>query len=173
MNLLGITDLDAKQIDELLTLAGKLKDERKKGISHELLKGKTLAMLFEKTSTRTRISFEVGMTQLGGHAIYLDSVTSQLSHGETMADTGKVLSRYVDGIMARLYRHSDLIELAKGSSVPVINGLTDLEHPCQVLADLLTMKEKGKLKKGGKFVFVGDCANNMEILSCLLQRRWE
>ncbi len=158
MNLLSIWELDAKGITDYLALAAEVKKNKAK-YAHAL-DGKTLAMVFEKASTRTRVSFEAGMTQLGGHAIYFDFTASQLSRGESMHDTAKTLGRYVDIIMARLYRHADLLEIAKHAGVPVINGLTDEEHPCQALADLLTIMEKGKLQKGAKFVFVGDCANN-------------
>ena len=159
MNLLSIQELDAKKIESYLSLAEGVKKDRA-AYAHAL-DGKTLAMIFEKSSTRTRVSFEAGMTQLGGHAIYFDFTTSQLSRGETMHDTAKVLGRYTDIIMARLYKHADIVEIAKHAGVPVINGLTDMEHPCQALSDLLTMKEKGKLRKGAKFAFVGDCAFNM------------
>lgn len=159
MNLLSIWELDARQINEYIALAEEVKKNPAE-YSHAL-EGKTLAMIFEKASTRTRVSFEAGMTQLGGHAIYLDFASTQLSRGEAIGDTAKVLGRYVNIIMARLYRHTDLQEIAKHADVPVINGLTDLEHPCQALSDLLTMKEKGKLKKGGKFSLVGDCGFNM------------
>jgi len=166
-NLLSIWEMDKKQIEDCLALGAEVKKNRQKYL--HALDGKTLAMVFEKSSTRTRVSFEAGATQLGGHAIYFDFTTSQLSRGETIADTSKVLGRYVDIIMARLYKHTDLLEIAKHSGVPVINGLTDEEHPCQALCDLLTMKEKGKLKAGAKFAFVGDCAFNMAnslMLSC-------
>lgn len=168
MNLLTIQELDAKKIADYVALAEEVK---KGGVKYsKALEGKTLAMIFEKSSTRTRVSFEAGMTQLGGHAIYFDFTTSQLSRGETMHDTAKTLGRYVDIIMARLYKHTDIVEIAKHARVPVINGLTDLEHPCQALSDLLTMKEKGKLQKGAKFAFVGDCAFNMAnslMLACV------
>lgn len=158
-NLLSIWELSKAQIEDYLALGAEVKKNRTKYL--HVLEGKTLAMVFEKASTRTRVSFEAGMTQLGGHGIYFDFTTSQLSRGETIADTSKVLGRYVDVIMARLYKHTDLVEMAKHAGVPVINGLTDEEHPCQVLCDLLTMREKGKLKAGAKFAFVGDCAFNM------------
>ncbi len=158
---LGIMDFGRQELEGLLDEAAAIKAEWKSGKSGRRLEGKTLIMLFEKTSTRTRLSFEAGMTQLGGHAIYADFKSSQLKKGETIADTARVMSRYAQGIMARLYRHSDIIEIARNSSVPVINGLTDLEHPCQAMSDLLTMKENGKLGAGRKFAFVGDCAFNM------------
>ncbi|MEM2137808.1 MAG: ornithine carbamoyltransferase [Candidatus Anstonellaceae archaeon] len=159
MNLLSIWELDKKKIDEYVDFALEVKKNPSR-YSHAL-DGKTLAMVFEKASTRTRVSFEAGMTQLGGHAIYFDFTTSQLSRGETMRDTAKTLGRYVNIIMARLYKHTELLELAKHAGVPVINGLTDEEHPCQALSDLQTMKEKGKLNSGNKFAFVGDCGFNM------------
>ncbi|MEM4348191.1 MAG: ornithine carbamoyltransferase [Candidatus Anstonellaceae archaeon] len=167
MNLLSIMDLEKNEIEGYLSLAAEIKASPAK--YSESLKGKTLAMVFEKPSTRTRVSFEVGMTQLGGYAIYLDFTSTQLSRGESIRDTAKTLARYVDIIMARLYKHESLIEIAKYADVPVINGLTDVEHPCQALSDLLTMKEKGKLKKGAKFAFVGDCGFNMAnslLLAC-------
>lgn len=159
MNLLSIWELDNKQIGEYVNLALEVKKNPQKYLHS--LEGKTLAMVFEKASTRTRVSFEAGMTQLGGHAIFFDFTTSQLSRGETMHDTAKTLGRYVQIIMARLYKHTDLLEIAAHAGVPVINALTDEEHPCQALADLQTMTEKGKLKAGNKFAFVGDCGFNM------------
>lgn len=161
MDVLRISDLNQKQIEEILLLAQKLKEEHKAGKVNNSLQNKTLAMLFEKSSTRTRVSFEAGMAQLGGHALFIDFSSTQIARGESMYDTGAVMGRYCDLIMARLYKHMDLEEIARGSRVPVINGLTDIDHPCQALADLLTMKEKWKLKKGAKFVFVGDCGFNM------------
>ncbi|MCX8175342.1 MAG: ornithine carbamoyltransferase [Candidatus Micrarchaeota archaeon] len=158
-NLLSIWELDRKKIEGYLALAGEVKKNRERYL--HALEGKVLAMVFEKASTRTRVSFEAGMAQLGGHAIYFDFTSSQLSRGESMADTARTLGRYVDIIMARLYKHADLLEIAKYAGVPVINGLTDVEHPCQALGDLLTMQEKGKLRKGAKFAFVGDAAFNM------------
>ena len=158
-NLLSIWELDKKQLEDYLALAAEVKKNRAAYL--HALDGKTLAMVFEKTSTRTRLSFEAGMTQLGGHAIYFDTTRSQISVGETVHDTAKMLGRYSDVIMARLYRHADILEIAKHAGVPVINGLTDEEHPCQALSDLLTMKENGKLKAGTKFAFVGDCGFNM------------
>jgi len=166
-NLLSIWELDRKQLEDYLSLAADVK--KNKAAYLHALDGKTLAMVFEKTSTRTRLSFEAGMTQLGGHAIYFDTTRSQISVGETVHDTAKMLGRYVDIIMARLYRHSDILEIAKHAGVPVINGLTDEEHPCQALSDLLTIKEKGKLEPGAAFAFVGDCSFNMAnslMLSC-------
>ncbi|KPB06460.1 ornithine carbamoyltransferase [Bacillus sp. CHD6a] len=150
-----------KDIHFLLEDAIKLKKYQKEGIPHSFLQGKVLAMLFEKASTRTRVSFEVAMLQLGGHAIFLSSNDIQLGRGESPADTAKVLSRYVDGLMIRTFDHQTLEEFALHSNVPIINGLTDSHHPAQVLADLLTIKEhKGKLK-GLKLCYLGDANNNM------------
>ena len=156
-NFLTLMDYSEKEIIKILDMAKKIKS----GDLEEKLEGKTLAMIFEKTSTRTRVSFEVAMHQLGGHAIFLDSRTTKLAEKETLRDTIRVLERYSDAILARVYKHSDLEEIAKFASVPIINGLSDLYHPCQTLADLLTVMEK----KGGvedlKVSFVGDCAFNM------------
>ncbi|MCD6403120.1 MAG: ornithine carbamoyltransferase [Candidatus Aenigmarchaeota archaeon] len=161
MNLKGrdyltLLDFTKEEIEHVLNLSLQLKKEPR-----EILKNKTLIMLFQKPSTRTRISFEVAMTQLGGHAIYMDFVTSQLSRGESLSDTAKVLSRYGDVIMARLYRHEDIELIAKSSEVPVINGLTDLYHPCQTTGDLLTVLEKKGKIDGLTIAFVGDCGFNM------------
>ncbi|MDD4495422.1 MAG: ornithine carbamoyltransferase [Eubacteriales bacterium] len=159
-NLISLALLETKEIEEIFELAAKLKSELKSGIPHPMLKGKTLAMIFTKSSTRTRVSFETGMYQLGGNAIFLSSSEIQLGRGESIQDTAKVLSRYVDGIMIRTFKQSDVEDLVKYGTVPVINGLTDLLHPCQVLADLFTVLEyKGKLK-GLKLAYVGD-GNNM------------
>lgn len=159
-DLISLHDLTAQQVEDLLKLGLKLKKELKSGIPHPILKGKTLGMIFTKSSTRTRVSFEVGMTQLGGYPLFLSSNDIQLGRGETIHDTAKVLERYLDGIMIRTYAHSDVIELAQEASIPVINALTDLLHPCQVLADLMTAYEhKGKLE-GLKLAYIGD-GNNM------------
>ncbi|MFH1820981.1 MAG: ornithine carbamoyltransferase [Methanobacteriota archaeon] len=167
-SLLSIQDLSAKDIDEILNLADTLKREQKTGKAREILHGKTLGMLFAKPSTRTRVSFETGMTQLGGHAIYLGFNDLQLGQGETIADTARTLSRYVDLIMARLFKHQDAVELAKYSSVPVINGLTDMHHPCQTLADLMTIREHTGKLKGLNVAWVGDGNNvcNSLMLGC-------
>lgn len=158
MNLISITDVRA-ELNTLLEMAGKFKDEARKGIFPERLKNKSLAMIFDKPSTRTRVSFEVAMAQLGGHAIYLDTTSMQLRRGETIKDTALTLSRYVDAIIVRAGSHQNLAELAKYSRVPVINGLTDLEHPCQALSDLFTIKEyKGRFS-GVKLAYVGDGNN--------------
>lgn len=159
-DLISLHDLTSKQVEDLLSLGIKLKKELKSGIPHPILKGKTLGMIFTKSSTRTRVSFEVGMTQLGGYPLFLSSNDIQLGRGETIHDTAKVLERYLDGIMIRTFAHSDVVELAEEASIPVINALTDLLHPCQVLADLMTAYEhKGKLE-GLKLAYIGD-GNNM------------
>lgn len=159
-DLISLHDLNAEEIKGLLELGLKLKKELKSGIPHPILKGKTLGMIFTKSSTRTRVSFEVGMTQLGGYPLFLSSNDIQLGRGETIHDTAKVLERYLDGIMIRTYAHSDVLELAEEADIPVINALTDLLHPCQVLADLMTAYEhKGKLE-GLKLAYIGD-GNNM------------
>ena len=143
----------------LLELAASIKNRTKAGEPYEPLRGKSLAMIFEKSSTRTRVSFEVGMTQLGGHALFLSPIDLQLGRGETIADTARVLSRYVDGIMYRAFKQENMVELARSASVPVINGLDDKEHPCQIIADLFTMQEqKGDLKEL-KLAYVGDGNN--------------
>lgn len=158
-DLLCLHDFTPQEINYILDFAGWLKGKQKKGEPHELLKGKTLAMIFQKSSTRTRVSFEVGMFQLGGHALFLSANDMQLGRGESIADTGQVLGRYVDGIMIRTFAQADVVELAEHSPVPVINGLTDLLHPCQILADLQTVREhKGKLA-GLKLAWVGDGNN--------------
>ena len=159
-DLISLHDLTSEEVQNLLKLGLKLKQELKSGIPHPILKGKTLGMIFSKSSTRTRVSFEVGMTQLGGYPLFLSSNDIQLGRGESIHDTAKVLERFLDGIMIRTYAHSDVIELAEEASIPVINALTDLLHPCQVLADLMTVYEhKGKLE-GLKFAYIGD-GNNM------------
>ncbi len=153
-------DYSGQEILDLIALAKELKADNKAGRKHHILDGKTLGMIFTKSSTRTRVSFEVGMYQLGGQALFLSSNDIQLGRGESIYDTANVLSRFLDGIMIRTYKHSDVTELAKNAAIPVINGLTDLLHPCQVLADLLTISEyKGELK-GKKLCYVGD-GNNM------------
>jgi len=155
-----ISVLDAKdEIYEILNLASELKEKQKKGIAHELLKNKSLGMIFEKSSTRTRVSFEVGMTQLGGHALHLSPKELQMGRGETISDTAKVLSRFVDGIMYRAFDHKMMLELANNATVPVINGLDNVEHPCQIIADLLTIKEKKKDFNKLKLAYVGDGNN--------------
>lgn len=169
-HLLSIADLSYSDIINLLDAASDLKEKRKRGKTTDELKNKTLAMLFEKSSTRTRISFEVAMTELGGHAIYLNYKDAQLGRGESVADTARVMSRYVHAIMARVYKHETVKELSKNGTVPVINGLSDMEHPCQLLADLLTIREyKGKFK-GLNFAWIGDGNNvcNSAMLACAI-----
>ena len=159
-DMISLEDYTPEQINYLMELAFYIKDQRKKGFKFEPLKGKILGMIFVKTSTRTRVSFEAGMMQLGGQALYLNANDIQLGRGETIADTARVLSGYLDGIMIRTYSHEEVEELAEYASIPVINGLTDLHHPCQVLADLQTILEIKGTFKGQKLVYVGD-GNNM------------
>ncbi len=167
-DVLTLDELDKKELVQILDLAIKLKKDLKKGISKPLLKNKTLAMIFQKPSTRTRISFETGMFHLGGHALNLSSQELQLSRGETIEDTAKTISRYADVIMARVYEHSTIEALAKNSKVPVINGLSNSFHPCQILADLMTIKEKKGKLKGLSLAWVGDGNNvcNSMIYGC-------
>lgn len=167
-DILTLGELDKKEILAVLTLAIKLKKDLKKGVSKPLLKNKTLAMIFQKPSTRTRVSFETGMFQLGGHAINLTSQDIQMARGETIEDTARTLSRYVDVIMARVYEHSTVELLAKNASVPVINGLSNSFHPCQILADLMTIKEKKTKLDGLKLAWIGDGNNvcNSMIYGC-------
>ena len=169
-DLLSISDLSFDEIIELLDMAEDLKAKRAKGIIIETLKSKSLAMIFEKSSTRTRMSFEVAMNELGGHVLNLHSRDLQLGRGETISDTAQVMSRYIHGIMARVYKHSTLEILAQFSTVPVINGLSDLEHPCQLLADLQTIREYKGTLKGLKFAWVGDGNNvcNSAILAAAI-----
>ena len=159
-DLLTIHDLTVGEVATILDVAKKLKRKQKAGEPHQYLKGKTLAMLFSKASTRTRTSFEVGFWQLGGHPSYLSDSASQIGRGEPIRDTARVLSRMVDGIMIRTFSHESVEELARYASVPVINGLTDLLHPCQALTDMFTIQEKMEVLKGRKLVYVGD-GNNM------------
>jgi ornithine carbamoyltransferase len=157
---LSLHDFTTEEIYQILDLAAELKEKQKKGETHHILKGKTLGMIFEKSSTRTRVSFEVGMYQLGGSALFLSNRDLQIGRGEPIRDTARVLSRYLDGIMIRTFEGAKVEELADFASIPVINALTDEEHPCQVLADLQTIREhKGELK-GLKMVYIGD-GNNM------------
>jgi ornithine carbamoyltransferase len=143
-HILSLQDLDLKEIISILDFATNLKKEMNTGSSRKLLEGRTLGMVFQKPSTRTRVSFETGMFQLGGHAIFLGTNDLQLSKGESIEDTARTLSLYLDCLMARVYDHSDLEKLSKYSSIPIINGLSDLFHPCQILADLLTIREYKK-----------------------------
>lgn len=157
---ISLHDFSQEELAFILDVAKELKAEQKAGRSHTILQGKTLGMIFTKSSTRTRVSFEVGMYQLGGHALFLSGRDIQLGRGETIADTARVLSRMVDGIMIRTFSHQEVLELAKYSDIPIINGLTDLLHPCQVMADLMTIQEhKGRLA-GLKLAYIGD-GNNM------------
>lgn len=168
-HLLKLLDLTGDEITELLSLAAKIKADEKNGVRVPYLKGKTLGMIFAKSSTRTRVSFEVGMYQLGGYPLYLNSADTQLGRGEPIKDTARVLSRYLDGIIIRTFDQNDVEELARWGSIPIVNALTDFAHPMQVLADLMTVREhKGKLA-GLKLAFIGD-GNNMAnslIVGCL------
>ena len=159
-HLLKLLDLSGEQITELLNLGDQLKYEQKHGIDHQRLKGQTLGMIFQKSSTRTRVSFEVGIHQLGGTGLFLSANDLQIGRGEPVQDTARVLSRYLDGVMIRTFAQQEVEDLAKFGSIPVINGLTDFCHPCQVLADLMTVREhKGGLA-GLKLCYIGD-GNNM------------
>ena len=158
-NLVDLTNLTKKEIISILDLADNIK-KKPRGYSQKM-KNKTLLMIFDKASLRTRVSFEVGMTQMGGHAIYYNVSDSPLGKKETMSDTAKVASRYVDLIMARIGSHEDLVDLANSSSVPVINAMTNFAHPCQILADLQTIREKKGGFKGLKLVYLGDSNNNV------------
>jgi ornithine carbamoyltransferase len=168
-DLLAITDLAPKDIAKILKRSAVLKKMQKRGKDHQTLKGKSLGMIFEKSSTRTRVSFEVGMFQLGGQALFLSPDDLQIGRGETIADTARTLSRYLDGIMIRTFAQTTVEDLARFASVPVINGLTDLHHPCQALADLLTIQEKKKKLKGLTLAYVGDGNNvaNSLIQACV------
>ena len=163
-HLLKMLDLSSEEIVEILNLADQLKYEQKHGIEHKLLAGKSVGLIFEKASTRTRVSFEVGTYQLGGQPIFLSSKDMQIGRGEPVQDTARVLSRYLDCIMIRTFAQSEVEDLAKYGSIPIINGLTDFCHPCQILADLMTIREfKGKLE-GLKMCFIGDGNNMMNSL---------
>ncbi|MEA4824810.1 MAG: ornithine carbamoyltransferase [Clostridiaceae bacterium] len=168
-HLLKLSDLSTEEIISILNLADQLKYEKKHGIPHPRLAGKTLGMIFTKSSTRTRVSFEVGMYELGGLGIFLSNRDIQLGRGEPIRDTARVLSRYCDGIMIRTFAQSDVEDLAKYGTIPIINGLTDYAHPCQVLADLMTIREHKGTLKGLNFCFIGD-GNNMAnslIVGCI------
>src|SRR4030066_233987 len=158
-SLASLADLTKEEIEQILKTSELLKLQTLRGQEHPLLKGKTLAMIFEKPSARTRGSFEVGMWQLGGYALYLSSTDLQLGRGETIGDTAQVLSRYVDGIMARVFAHQTILDLLKYSKVPVVNGLSDFSHPCQGLADLFTIYEKKGRLSGLRLAYVGDGNN--------------
>ncbi len=159
-SLISINDLSLDEINEIFRLSKELKEKLKKGIPHRLLEGKTLGMIFSKPSTRTRVSFQTGIYQLGGLGMYFGKGELQLGKSESIQDTAKVLSRYLNGIMIRTFSHQDVIDLAQYGSIPIINGLTDLLHPCQVLADLFTILEKKNKLEGLKLAYVGD-GNNM------------
>ena len=158
-HLLKLMDLSEKEIIEILNTADQLKYEKKNGIKHHILAGKTLGMIFEKSSTRTRVSFEVGMYDLGGTALFLSSRDLQIGRGEPVQDTARVLSRYLDGIMIRTFDQEEVETLASCGTIPVINGLTDYCHPCQVLADLMTIREHKGTLKGNKLCYIGDGNN--------------
>jgi len=158
-HLISVYDITSDEVHSIINLAGELKMKQKSGTPHTYLQGKTLAMIFMKASTRTRVSFEAGMYQLGGYPLYLSAADLQLGRGETIEDTAKTLSRYVDCIMIRTFAHKDVQDLASYGSVPVINGLTDLMHPCQALADIFTIYEAKQHLKGLKLGYVGDGNN--------------
>jgi ornithine carbamoyltransferase len=167
---ISILDISKAELEGILAEAEKLKRQKKAGVPHALLAGKTLAMIFEKASTRTHISFEVGMNELGGHALFLNARDMQIWRGEEIRDTARAASRYVSAIMIRAYKHSTIEEFAKYATIPVINGLSDLEHPCQLLADIMTMKEHFNSIRDLKVAWVGDGNNvcNSLILSTVL-----
>lgn len=163
---ISIGDLTSEQFYGLLDLADHLKALTRAGVPHTVLSGKTLGMIFAKSSTRTRVSFEVGMVQLGGHALFLSTQDIQLGRGESIPDTARVMSRFLDGIMIRTFSHQDVLDLATYGSIPIINGLTDLMHPCQALADLMTIREHKGTLRGLKLAYLGD-GNN--VANSLLQ----
>jgi ornithine carbamoyltransferase len=167
---ISILDIDEEELEQLLNEAHELKRQTKSGTKHLLLAGQTLAMIFEKSSTRTHISFEVGMNQLGGHALFLNAGDMQIRRGEEIRDTARAASRYVSGLMIRAYKHSTIEEYAKYASIPVINGLSDLEHPCQLLADIMTIQEHFGSTKDIRVAWVGDGNNvcNSLILATVL-----
>ena len=168
-DLLKLLDLSKEEIIHILNVGDQMKYNQKHGLTHNYLQGKTLAMIFEKNSTRTRVSFETGMYQLGGHALFLSSKESQIGRGEPVEDTARVLSRYCDGIMIRTYSQEEVEKLAEYADIPVINGLTDFAHPCQVLADLMTIREHQSKLEGLNMCFIGDGNNmvNSLIVGCL------
>ncbi|MEI7648540.1 MAG: ornithine carbamoyltransferase [Methanomicrobiales archaeon] len=167
---LSILDINKIEMEQILSEAKHLKTLKKQGVVHDVLRGKNLAMIFEKSSTRTHISFEVGMNELGGHALFLNARDMQIWRGEEIRDTARAASRYVSGIMIRAYKHSTIEEFARFATIPVINGLSDLEHPCQLLADIMTMQEHFGSTKDLKVAWVGDGNNvcNSLILSTVL-----
>jgi len=156
---ISILDISEPELEQLLSEAHQLKRQKKAGTTHPLLAGKTLAMIFEKSSTRTHISFEVGMNELGGHALFLNARDMQIWRGEEIRDTARAASRYVSAMMIRAYKHSTIEEFAKYASIPVINGLSDMEHPCQLLADIMTMQEHFGSTKDLRVTWVGDGNN--------------
>jgi len=158
-SVVDLSDFERVELRQFLDTGHDLKKKQKRGEPHEILKGKSMAMIFMKSSTRTRVSFEVGMTQLGGHALYLQPSGTQLGRGETIGDTAQVLSRYCDVIMARVFGHDEVTGLAKYGTVPVINGLSDLLHPCQIMADMMTIEEHRGNLESQKIVYVGDSNN--------------
>lgn len=160
-HLLKLLDLTTEEITGILNTADQLKYENKHGIAHQHLKGQTLGMIFQKSSTRTRVSFQVGIYQLGGQGLFLSTNDIQMGRGEPIEDTARVLSRYCDGIMIRTFEQAEVETLAKYASIPIINGLTDFAHPCQVLADLMTIREYKGILEGQKLCFIGDGSNNM------------
>lgn len=168
-DLLKMDDLSKDEILDILNLADQLKYEQKHGIEHHHLKGKSLGMIFEKSSTRTRVSFEAGMYQLGGNSLFLTDRDLQIGRGEPIEDTARVLSRFIQGIMIRTFSQTEVEKLAKYSTIPIINGLTDDEHPCQVLADLMTIRENKNILEGLKVAFIGDGHNmaNSLMIGCL------
>ncbi|MEG2813301.1 MAG: ornithine carbamoyltransferase [Oscillospiraceae bacterium] len=168
-HLLKLLDLSSEEIIDLLNIADQLKYEKKNNIPHNCLAGKTLGMIFQKSSTRTRVSFEAGMYQLGGHALFLSSNDLQIGRGEPTQDTARVLSRYCDAIMVRTFKQQEVEDLAEYGSIPIINGLTDFCHPCQILADLMTIREYKSSFDGLKMCFIGDTNNmsNSLIVGCL------
>jgi ornithine carbamoyltransferase len=157
---LALSQFSKVELDAIFALTKELKQKQKSGVEHHLLKGKTLAMIFEKSSTRTRISFEVGMYQLGGHPLYINGKDSQMGRGEPIKDSARVIARYCDGVMIRTFAQATVEEFAKYATVPIINGLTDLHHPCQIMADLFTVIEHKGSYQGLKFAWIGD-GNNM------------
>ncbi|HBG04562.1 MAG: ornithine carbamoyltransferase [Geobacteraceae bacterium GWC2_58_44] len=157
---LALSQFSKAELDAIFALTKELKQKQKSGVEHHLLKGKTLAMIFEKSSTRTRISFEVGMYQLGGHPLFINGKDSQMGRGEPIKDSARVIARYCDGVMIRTFAQETVQEFAKYASVPIINGLTDLHHPCQIMADLFTVIEHKGGYQGLKFAWIGD-GNNM------------
>ncbi len=171
-HLLKMLDLSSRDIEELLNLSEQIKYEHTHGLSRKSLEGRTLGMIFQRPSTRTRVSFEIGMYQLGGHALYLPISSLQMSRGEAAEDTARAMSRYCDGLVMRAADHSDIETLARYCTIPVINGQTDFAHPCQVLADLLTIRERKQRLDGLKVAFIGDggAMMNSVIVGCLKSR---